>query len=307
MYKSEKPDNVDRYMEDIAIGSLLTHAEEIALAKAIAAGLAMTASFAEGTRKTEKRRQIVIDGQAARKRLIESNVRLVISVAKRYQGYGVTLEDLIQEGNIGLIKAADKFEYRRKYKFSTYATWWIRQAVARAVADQSRTIRIPVHAADQLIKIQKVGDQLAAGLGREPTLDELAAAVDSTAAKVQAFLALCRGAETVAIDKPSETLEEDFEDGHRFLADDTPPITAAVEMAELGEVLETTLDTLPPQEAKIIKLRFGLGDGRSHTLEETGQKFGLTRERIRQIEGQALVKLRHPRRARTLRSHLNGG
>lgn len=299
-------DTISLYLKEMARVPLLAPAEEITLAKSLEKG-----------RKAQKRldkehyatydehyklERYVRDGNKSRDHLIKANTRLVVSIAKKYMGQGVPFSDLIQEGNLGLMKAVEKFDYRRGYKFSTYATWWIRQAITRALADQGRTIRVPVHMSDRIRKLHQVSRQLEQVWGRKPTAEELAKEMELEPTKVRWMLRVSR--HPVSLERPVGE-EEDSELGN-FIEDEdalTPPDAAYHRL--LQEKLEDVLSTLTPREARILRLRFGLQNGRSYTLEEVGKKFGLTRERIRQIEGQALRKLRHPRRSRQLRDYLS--
>jgi RNA polymerase primary sigma factor len=244
----------------------------------------------------------VHDGQLAREHLIKANTRLVVSVAKRYIGRGVPFLDLIQEGNLGLMKAVSKYEYQRGFRFSTYATWWIRQTITRAIADQSRTIRVPVHMADRIRQLYRTSHELEQKLGQAPSIEELAQAMDLPVQKVDWMMRVSWL--PLSLESPINEDGEEAELG-MFVEDQiTPtPIQSAYSRL-LTEKIEQVLDTLPPREARILRLRFGLENGRTYTLEEVGQKFGLTRERIRQIEGKALRRLRHPRRARQLKGYL---
>jgi RNA polymerase primary sigma factor len=297
-------DTISLYLKEMARVPLLAPAEEIMLAKSLEKGRNAQRKLRK-TRCSEeemlKLRRYIRDGNKARDHLIKANTRLVVSIAKKYMGQGVPFSDLIQEGNLGLMKAVEKFDYRRGYKFSTYATWWIRQAITRALADQGRTIRVPVHMSDRIRKLHQISRQLEQVWGRKPTPEELAESMDLDASKVRWMLRVSR--HPVSLERPVGE-EEDSELGN-FIEDEdapTPPDTAFHHL--LQEKLEDVLSTLTPREARILRLRFGLQNGRSYTLEEVGKKFGLTRERIRQIEGQALRKLRHPRRSRQLRDYL---
>ena len=274
-------DPVRLYLKEIGKYPLLTTEEEIALAKQIA----------EGTPEEQA---------AAKKKLSEANLRLVVSIAKRYVGRGMQFLDLIQEGNLGLIKAAEKFDYTKGYKFSTYATWWVRQAITRAIADQARTIRIPVHMVETINKLIRVNRQLAQELGRDPTPADIAKAMGISASKVREIIKIAQ--EPVSLETPIGE-EEDSHLGD-FIEDENAPAPAEVASnAMMREQLQEVLHTLTPREEKVIRLRFGLEDGQAHTLEEVGKEFNVTRERIRQIEAKALRKIRHPGRSKKLRDY----
>jgi RNA polymerase primary sigma factor len=288
-------DVVGLYLKEAGRVPLLTAEEEVALAKRMEAAewgrKRMETMDTESLLWSEEQalRQVITDGESAQEHLIRANARLVISVAKKYIGRGVPFLDLIQEGNIGLIRATNKFEYQRGHKFSTYATWWIRQAVSRAVADQGRTIRVPVHMGDQLNRMRRVQLQLLQELGRDPKIEELAAGMETTPDKVENLLEISR--RPVSLETPIDD-EGDSTFGD-FVEDASSPAPAE-EVANhlLQEQIQQALDKLPPREAQILRLRYGLADGRVYTLEEVGQTIGVTRERVRQLEAQALNRLR---------------
>ena len=310
-------DPVRMYLKEIGKVPLLSAEEEIELAKNMEAGavakekIAILKSREENATEEElaeireeiKNLQKDLDaGDEAKKRLAEANLRLVVSIAKRYVGRGMLFLDLIQEGNLGLIKAVEKFDYRKGYKFSTYATWWIRQAITRAIADQARTIRIPVHMVETINKLIRVSRQLLQELGREPTPEEIAEEMHMSVERVREILKISQ--EPVSLETPIGE-EEDSHLGD-FIQDDNVPVPAdAAAFTMLKEQLEDVLSTLTDREQKVLRLRFGLDDGRARTLEEVGKEFNVTRERIRQIEAKALRKLRHPSRSRKLKDYLD--
>ena len=277
-------DPVRMYLKEIGRVPLLTSDRERELAEI------MSGDFDEATK------------QKAKKELVEANLRLVVSIAKRYVGKGMFFLDLIQEGNLGLMKAVDKFDYNRGYKFSTYATWWIRQAITRAIADQARTIRIPVHMVETIHKVSRYSRQMLQELGREATADEIGEKMGMSAEKVREIMKIAQ--DPVSLETPIGE-EEDSHLGDFIPDEDTPAPSDAAATTILREVIEKELHTLTPREEHVIKLRFGLYDGRGRTLEEVGKEFDITRERIRQIEAKALRKLRHPSRARHLRGFLD--
>ena len=272
-------DHVKMYLKEIGRVDLLSAEEETELARRMAEG-----------------------DEEAKKKLAEANLRLVVSIAKRYVGRGMMFLDLIQEGNLGLIRAVDKFDYEKGYKFSTYATWWIRQAITRAIADQARTIRIPVHMVETINKLVRVSRQLVQELGREPTPEELAKGLNMSVEKVREISKISQ--EPVSLETPIGE-EEDSHLGDFIPDDDAPAPSEAASYVLLKEQLVDVLQTLTPREAKVLKLRFGLIDGRQRTLEEVGKEFNVTRERIRQIEAKALRKLRHPSRSKKLKDFLD--
>jgi len=297
-------DTIGLYLKEVGRVPLLTAVEEVQLAQRIEKGKEAREELARGNFSPKRRadlQRLVEDGWAAREHLITANSRLVISVAKKYMGRGVPFLDLIQEGNIGLIRAAKKFDYRRGHKFSTYATWWIRQAVTRAIADQGRTIRVPVHMGDQINKLLRVQHQLTQRLGRDPTVDELAVALEVTPQKVENMIQVAR--RPLSLETPTDD-EEDSVLGDFIQDEDAPAPDDTATYNLLREHLETVLDGLPPREVRILQLRYGLLDGQAYTLEEVGRKMGVTRERVRQIEAQALSRLRHPAIRRKLREYL---
>ncbi len=272
-------DHVKMYLKEIGKVSLLDADEEMELARRMADG-----------------------DEEAKKKIAEANLRLVVSIAKRYVGRGMMFLDLIQEGNLGLIKAVDKFDYSKGYKFSTYATWWIRQAITRAIADQARTIRIPVHMVETINKLVRISRQLVQELGREPTPEELAKELNMSVDKVREISKISQ--EPVSLETPIGE-EEDSHLGDFIPDDDAPAPSEAASFVMLKEQLVDVLRTLTPREEKVLRLRFGLEDGRQRTLEEVGREFNVTRERIRQIEAKALRKLRHPSRSKKLKDYLD--
>ena len=272
-------DPVRMYLKEIGKVPLLTAEEEIEIAKQLEAG-----------------------DESAKQKLAEANLRLVVSIAKRYVGRGMLFLDLIQEGNLGLIKAVEKFDYRKGFKFSTYATWWIRQAITRAIADQARTIRIPVHMVETIHKVSRTARQLLQENGREPTTDEIAKELGMTPDKVREIMKIAQ--DPVSLETPIGE-EEDSHLGDFVEDTDSPAPSETASYALLREQLLAVLSTLTPREADVLKLRFGLADGRQRTLEEVGRRFNITRERIRQIEAKALRKLRHPSRSKILKDYLD--
>ncbi len=296
-------DTVGLYLKEMSRVPLLNTEEEISLAKRLESGN-------ECERRLRKKpdhpkasdwKMQIADGVDARDHLIKANTRLVVSIAKKYMCRGVPFLDLIQEGNLGLMKAVEKFDYRRGFRFSTYATWWIRQTITRAIADQGRTIRVPVHMSDRIRRLYRVARELEQEYGRKPTADEIAKVLDVEPRKVQWMLRVSY--QPLSLEHPVGD-DDDSELGN-FIENDAMPTPSQYALDNLlREKIESVLSTLTPREARILRLRFGLQNGRCYTLEEVGQKFGLTRERIRQIEGRALRRLRHPRRARQLRDYL---
>jgi RNA polymerase primary sigma factor len=297
-------DPISLYLREIGRVPLLTAQEEVILAKAMEQGKLAYRSLARGVKNARDRQRLVNkmqEGDGARDHLIRANSRLVVSVAKKYLGRGVPFLDLIQEGNIGLIRAVKKFDYKRGYKFSTYATWWIRQAVTRAIADQGRTIRVPVHMCDQINRMARATRELAQDLGREPTTEEIAVQLGVPPKKVQKIIKVAQrplSLETPVGEDEDSSLGDFIEDRDA----ETPPEAASY--AFLRDQLDDLLTSLTPREVRILQMRFGLVDGHCYTLEEVGRRFGVTRERIRQIEAQALGRLRHPRRSEKLRDYL---
>lgn len=299
-------DTVGLYLKEAGRVPLLTADEEVQLAKRMEAGELAAEQLQEygdslSPEDIYELEDLVEDGQAAQEYLIRANSRLVISVAKKYIGRGVHFLDLIQEGNIGLIRAARKFEYQRGHKFSTYATWWIRQAVSRAVADQGRTIRVPVHMGDQINRLRRISTQLTQELGREPTTEELAESMETTPDKISNLIEISR--RPISLETPIEE-DADSEFGDFIEDKNSPEPTEIVTQNLLREHLDQVLERLPDREAHILRLRYGLLDGETHTLEEVGHEIGVTRERVRQLEAQALNRLRHSSAFQLLQDYL---
>jgi RNA polymerase primary sigma factor len=300
-------DPVRMYLKEIGKVSLLTAEQEVTLAKRIEAGVQAEERLetnTNGAMSAEQRageEAVVEDGELAKRQLTEANLRLVVSIAKRYVGRGMALLDLVQEGNLGLIRAVEKFDYTKGFKFSTYATWWIRQAITRAIADQARTIRIPVHMVETMNKVLREQRQMMQDLGREPTVEELARKVDLPVERVRDIQRISQ--EPLSLESPVG--EEDDSFLGDFVADDSAvsPDSAA-ERERLKDEIERALLELNPREQQVMRLRFGLDDGQVRTLEDVGREFGVTRERIRQIESKTLAKLRHPTRSQRLRDYL---
>ena len=298
-------DPVRMYLKEIGKIPLLTAEQEVTLAKRIEAGCYATERIEVEAVLTAEEctslRAVAVDGEMAKKQLTEANLRLVVSIAKRYVGRGMVLLDLVQEGNLGLIRAVEKFDYTKGFKFSTYATWWIRQAITRAIADQARTIRIPVHMVETMNKVLRVQRQMLQELGREPTVDEVAEKVELTPDRVREIQRI--SLEPVSLETPvgeeNDSSLGDFVEDQSAIA----PATAAAR-ALLTEAIEEALEELNDRERQVVRLRFGLDDGQVRTLEEVGKEFGVTRERIRQIESKTLAKLRHPTRSQRLRDYL---
>ncbi|NOZ50082.1 MAG: RNA polymerase sigma factor RpoD [Chloroflexi bacterium] len=301
----EIDDSISLYLKEIGRVPLLTAAEEVDLAKRMERGQLAQERLDQGVEDPVEVEQLlweIRDGERAQEHLIKANSRLVVSVAKKYVGRGVPFLDLIQEGNIGLIRAVNKFDYRRGYKFSTYATWWIRQAVTRAIADQGRTIRVPVHMYEQINRLTRTSRQLVQELGRDPTTEEIAEALEVTPKKVEQVIRVSQ--RPLSLEMPVGE-EEDSYLGDFIEDEDAQSPTDAASQQLLREIIDEIFASLTPREVRILQLRFGLVDGYSYTLEEVGRKFGVTRERIRQIEAQALGRLRHPSRSRKLRDYLS--
>ena len=300
----EIDDSISLYLKEIGRVPLLTAEEEVSLAKRMEKGRESRKHLTQGIDDWEERERLlwfVRDGQAAQEHLIKANSRLVVSVAKKYVGRGVPFLDLIQEGNIGLIRAVKKFDFRRGFKFSTYATWWIRQAVTRAIADQGRTIRVPVHMYEQINRLTRTSRQLVQELGRDPSTEEIANELGVTPRKVEHIMRVSQ--RPLSLEMPVGE-EEDSYLGDFIEDEDADAPGDAAGQQLLREVIDEIFQSLTPREVRILQLRFGLVDGYCYTLEEVGKKFGVTRERIRQIEAQALSRLRHPSRSRKLRDYL---
>ena len=297
-------DSISLYLKEMASVPLLKPEEEIRLAKRLERGEAALRTLEKDGLEPDKRERLlrqIEQGSAARAHLIKANTRLVVSIAKRYMGQGVPFLDLIQEGNLGLMKAVEKFDYRRGCKFSTYATWWIRQSITRALAEQGRIIRLPSHVGDRIRKVYRTAQQLEQDAGQRPTPAEIADNVGMPSGKVRWLLRVSR--RPLSLEKPVGE-EEDSELGEFIEDEDNPTPTDSVTQSLLAQKMDEILSTLSPREARILRLRFGLQDGRAYTLKEVGEKFGLTRERIRQIEREALHRLRHPSRSRQLRDYM---
>jgi len=298
-------DSVGLYFTEMGRVPLLTYEQEVELAKQVEQGRKAQRQLTRDSHGLQERAELkhmVEQGEDARQHLIEANTRLVVSIAKRYRGHGMSFLDLIQAGNMGLIRAVDKFDYRRGNKFGTLATWWIRQAVTRTLAQQGRTIRIPVHMNDRIRKLYKTAQKLEQGLGRRATPEEIAEEMDLPTDKVRWMLRVSW--RPLSLEKPVGE-EQETELGN-FIEDESAPTPAqTTEQHQLREDLEKMLTSIPPREARILRLRFGLMDNRHYTLEEIGRRIGVTRERVRQIERQALKRLRHPRRRRKLRGYLS--
>jgi RNA polymerase primary sigma factor len=301
-----RDDTVGMYLKEMSRVPLLTVEEELDLAIRIVKGRQARQEKIKlaGRQNAPRRSQleaIIEEGQRAREHLIKANTRLVVSIAKRYMGRGIAFLDLIQEGNLGLMKAVEKYDHTRGFRFSTYATWWIRQTISRAISDQARTIRVPVHMIDRIRQLYRANQDLEQKLGRQPTIEELAEKVGLPVQRVQWIMKVSW--QPLSLESPVGD-EEDSELG-QFIEDDVSPTPMqSAYQSMLKDKLEEILSTLSPREARVLRLRFGLDDGTIYTLEEVGQKFGLTRERIRQIEGRALRQLRHPKRARQLKDYL---
>ena len=301
-----RDDTVGMYLKEMSRVPLLTVEEELEIAIRIENGRKAREEKIKltGRQNSARRRKLEIiieDGQLAREHLIKANTRLVVSIAKRYMGNGVAFLDLIQEGNLGLMKAVKKYDYTRGFRFSTYATWWIRQTISRAISDQARTIRVPVHMIDRIRQLYRANHGLEQKLGRQPTIEELSNKVDLPVKRVQWIMKVS----WLPLSLESPVGDEDGSELGHFIKDEVSPTPMqSAYQSMLKDKLEEILSTLSPREARVLRLRFGLDDGTTYTLEEVGRKFGLTRERIRQIEGRALRQLRHPKRARQLKDYL---
>jgi RNA polymerase primary sigma factor len=300
----EADDTVGLYLKETGYIPLLAAQEEVELAKRMERGEWAAGRLSANGMNAKRRAELkalAADGQAARQHLIAANTRLVVSVAKKYIGRGLPFLDLIQEGNVGLIRAASKFDYHRGFKFSTYATWWIRQAVTRALADQARTIRVPVHMGDKISRLLRASHRLTQELGREPAIEELARELDMPVKKTEQLVQATR--QPVSLETPTDE-DEDSELGDLVADPDAIAPAEAVSQVMLKEQIQEVLQALSPREVRILQLRYGLGNGESYTLEQVGKKMGVTRERVRQIEMQALSRLRHPTYRRQLRDYL---
>jgi RNA polymerase primary sigma factor len=301
-------DPVRMYLNDIGRYRLLTAQEEVELSMSLEAGTRATSQLEKSEELTSEDRTILVAtvrrGDAAQRRLVESNLRLVVSIARRYVGRGMALLDLIQEGNLGLMRAVERFDYRRGFRFSTYATWWIRQSITRAIADQGRTIRMPIHIVDTVNKLTRAQRDMAQALGREPTVEELAIELDLTTERLVELTRIAQ--DTISLETPVG--EEDDSTLGDFVEDTDAEVPAdAATFRLLQENLALALEGLNPREREVLIMRFGLADGRMRTLEEVGEHFKVTRERIRQLETKALAKLRHPEKARNLQGFLESG
>jgi len=298
-------DTISLYFKEMSQIPLLTREEEVELARRVEQGQDARYQLAGNGHDPQERARlkgIIEQGEEARRYLIQANTRLVVSIAKKYTGYGVPFLDLIQEGNMGLIRAVDKFDHRRGTKLSTYATWWIQQSISRALSEQGRTIRIPIHMGDRIRKLYKTAQRLEQEQGRKPTPEEIAEEMYLDPSKVQWMMTASR--QPISLERPVG--EDEQSELQHFVEDERAPAPSDVASQHwLADEMEEALATLTPREARILRLRFGLQDGYSYTLKEVGEKLGLTRERIRQIESEALKRLRHPRRSRKLRAHLS--
>jgi len=299
----EATETIALYLQEIGKVPLLSAEEEVALAKRMEAGNQARDDLKKSVNDPKLKENLlstIRDGEDAKEHLISANSRLVVSIAKKYVGRGVSLADLFQEGNLGLIRAVEKFDYKRGYKFSTYATWWIRQAITRAIADQGRTIRVPVHMHDQIYRVVRTRQKLGQELNREPTKEEIAKELSITVEKLENVMGSDRI--LLSLDQPIGEAE-DTALGNFVPDRDAVELEEVVMQTGLSDTIKHVLETLPPREANILRMRFGLGDGHHYTLEEIGEKYGLTRERIRQLETTALMKMRHPSRSRQLRDY----